>query len=759
MVSTAPATTAPEAARTRTVPRQDIQALRALAVGLVLVYHFRPDWLPGGYIGVDVFFVISGYLITSHLVREARTRGRISLASFWAARARRILPAALVTIAVTSAGTIAFLAPTQRAQITREALASVFYVQNWRLAADSVDYLAAENVASPFQHFWTLAVEEQFYLGWPLVVALALLVVGRVRARHGGADDAARLPRTLGLLFGILCLVSFAWGALAVAHRDPSAYFATTGRLWELGAGGLLSLLVIRRWSVATRGVLVVLGLGAILVASFRLSDQSPFPGLAALAPVLGTAAVIAAGAPVRTAAGELEDAGPLPGWTPLAAVPLAQWVGDRSYSIYLWHFPLVVVFLAAEGRPRVVEVLVLTLATAVLAAASYRWVEQPARRSRFLLARPPRTLVLAGVAMLATTAVVLACDRIGTSETSQHDELAESVTDEPHGGMLVPAATESADAGPSPETHEDPAGPTPPAEEVAVGLQDEKPDGTFQAELPEEPLIPTFWHDEVAIAPPPLDAGSDRDLTLPEDECNAERTSPVTPSCDRGDLASDTSIVLVGDSHARMLAAPLVHLAEEHGWHLRTYLHNSCPFSPTPRTREADGETVCTEPNAQVMSEILELDPELVVTTWFAASAFAAPDEEVPGAAGFAQYWNELEDAGSDVVVLRDIPNAPRDVVDCVVANYESPDVCGEPPESALRGSDVVEKALDLAPEADLVDLSPLFCTKDLCRYVVGGILTHRNRDHLTETWALSVEDHLEAALLEMLERREARS
>lgn len=687
MVSTSPATTVHDAARKRTVPRQDIQALRALAVGLVLVYHFRPDWVPGGFIGVDVFFVISGYLITSHLVREARSKGRVSLASFWAARARRILPAALVTIAVTITVTLAFLAPTQGAQLTREAIASIFYVQNWRLAADSVDYLAAENVASPFQHFWTLAVEEQFYLAWPLLVVLALVVsrrrgrtpAGHVRGGRRGEAADRRMLRVLATVFGVVCLASFAWSVVAVAGRDPSAFFVTTTRVWELGAGGLLSLVVVRARPVVVRGTLVVLGLAAILV-----------------------------------------------------------------------------VFLAVEGTPGLVEVAWLTVATAVLAAASFRWVEQPARRSPFLLARPSRTLALAGVAMLATTLVVLASDRIGTSETSAHDELAESVTDEPHGGMLDPSPSPPPpSAAPEPGTREEPPEPSP-TEQVVIGLQEEKSDGTFQATLPTEPLIPTFRHAEPAIAPPPLEAGADRDLTLPEDECNAERTSPVTPACDRGDLDSATKVVLVGDSHARMHAPPLVRLAEERGWHLRTYLHNSCPFSLTPRTREADGETVCTEPNAEVMSEILELEPDLVVTTWFAASEFYAPDEEVPGAQGFAQYWNTLEDAGTDVVVLRDIPNAPRDVVDCVVENYESPDVCAEPPSSALRGVELIETALDLAPDVDLVDLTPLFCTTEECRYVIGGILTHRNRDHVTETWALSITDHLETALLEVLERRE---
>src|SRR5690606_22642104 len=148
----------------------EVQALRALAVALVVVYHLRPDVLPGGYIGVDVFFVISGFLITGHMLREVRTTGRLRLGHFWANRARRILPASLLVVAVVLLATPVLMPITDWAEISRQGLASVLYVQNWALVGNAVDYLASDTAATPFQHFWSLAVEEQFYILWPLVV-------------------------------------------------------------------------------------------------------------------------------------------------------------------------------------------------------------------------------------------------------------------------------------------------------------------------------------------------------------------------------------------------------------------------------------------------------------------------------------------------------------------------------------------------------------------------------------------------------------
>ncbi|MDQ5808759.1 MAG: acyltransferase, partial [Actinomycetota bacterium] len=211
--------------------RSEIQALRGIAVLLVVVFHLWPSALPGGFVGVDVFFVISGFLITGQLVREVDRTGRVSLAGFWARRARRILPAALVVLAACALLTKAAVPETQWDQFFGEIVASAAYVENWHLAEAAVDYQAADDAPSPVRHFWSLSVEEQFYLVWPLLIVAALLAGRRW------------IPWTLGAVTA----ASFAWSLHETAADPAAAYFVTPTRAWEFGVGGLLALLPLTR--------------------------------------------------------------------------------------------------------------------------------------------------------------------------------------------------------------------------------------------------------------------------------------------------------------------------------------------------------------------------------------------------------------------------------------------------------------------------------------------------------------------------------
>ena len=352
--------------------RSEIQALRGIAVLLVVVYHLWPEALPGGFVGVDVFFVISGFLITGLLVRELDRTGRISLAGFWARRARRILPAALVVLAFCAVATEAVAPESQWEQFFGEIVASTAYVENWHLADAAVDYQALDDAPSPVRHFWSLSVEEQFYLVWPLLVLLAL-AVGR---------------RRLGLVLGAVTAASFGWALHKTASDPAAAYFVTPARAWEFGLGGLLALAPALKPSRA----LSAAGLAAIALAAFAFDAGTAFPGVAALLPVLGAAAVIAA----RSLS-----------FRPLDAL------GDISYSVYLWHWPLIVLWPGAGA--------VLLALTLLAGYASKVVVEDPVRR-----ARPRRTLTFAGAA--AGTAAVLMLASSGSSaldEQVQRDEVA----------------------------------------------------------------------------------------------------------------------------------------------------------------------------------------------------------------------------------------------------------------------------------------------------------------------------------------------
>jgi peptidoglycan/LPS O-acetylase OafA/YrhL len=381
--------------------RPDIQALRALAVGSVVLFHLWPNRLTGGYVGVDVFFVISGFLVTSHLLTEIRTTGGLRPLQFWARRLKRLQPAALLTLLITTVGIVRWVPRNIWHQFFTDIIGSTFDVENWVLAHNSVDYLASTNVPSPVQHYWTLSVEEQFYLGLPLVL-IAAVGVSRLLGLHRG--------RTLGAALGIVVAGSLAYSFWLTSTTPTVAYFSSFTRAWEFGCGSLLAMLAVRAGRRA-RQLAPWAGVGAIAVACLQFDDTTPFPGLAAALPVLGAAVCIWAGE-----GSVLEWAG---------RIPLVALVGRVSYAMYLWHWPLVVLVPYATGRPiRLTEKCLILVGSLVLAWASTRLVEEPIRFSpRLLGGRRPRVVVAwsalaMGVVLSAALLPTWAQHRLETAQT-----------------------------------------------------------------------------------------------------------------------------------------------------------------------------------------------------------------------------------------------------------------------------------------------------------------------------------------------------
>ena len=244
----------------------EVQALRTLAVGLVVLYHLWPARLPGGYIGVDVFFVISGFLIIAHLLREVERTGRVSLSTFWARRIRRLLPAAFTVLAASTAFTLFVLPPSVVENSLRQISAASVYVLNWLLATESVDYLDAANHATLVQHFWTLSVEEQFYIVTPLLIA-GTMGIGRLIARRRGvATNATHHRRSISIALLTVFVASLGYSVITTAVTQPFAFFDTFARAWEFAGGGLLAIFAasaphllprLRRSPLVTSGALV----------------------------------------------------------------------------------------------------------------------------------------------------------------------------------------------------------------------------------------------------------------------------------------------------------------------------------------------------------------------------------------------------------------------------------------------------------------------------------------------------------------------
>ncbi len=350
--------------------RPEIQALRAIAVGSVLLYHLWPKRLSGGYVGVDVFFVISGFLITSHLLREVDRSGKLRVGVFWARRARRLLPSSLIVLLATTVA-ISFVVPSsQWSRSLWDVIGSALYVENWRLAALSVDYLGANAAASPVQHFWTLSVEEQFYVALPLLLLVALWF-SRVARLNRRAVMAASI--------GVVALVSLFF-SVEQTPWSAAAYFTTHTRAWEFAVGALLAFVppLVHVKQLAT--IAGVLGIAAAVVF---FTDGTAFPGFAALLPVLGAALVLWAGRGTWLA------------WAGRVA-PVAV-VGRSSYAIYLWHWPMVVLVPYVTGETLTWPTKLVIAAVALLLAwlTTVLWEEPIRFSSRLLGGRRPRVVAM----------------------------------------------------------------------------------------------------------------------------------------------------------------------------------------------------------------------------------------------------------------------------------------------------------------------------------------------------------------------------
>jgi peptidoglycan/LPS O-acetylase OafA/YrhL len=356
--------------------RPDVEGLRAVAVLLVVLCHAGVPWLRGGFVGVDVFFVISGYLITGLLLREHERRGRISIAGFYARRVRRILPAAMLVIVVTLLIAHAWVnAFSYDGQYLDEAKWAAMFVANLHYGLLQTNYFAASNLtASPFLHFWSLAVEEQFYVVWPTLVIIAGFLARRW------------LRPTVFVLAVGATVASYLYSVHLVDSNLIWAYYSPLSRAWELGAGAIAAT-VARPTALLPRRLGVVLawaGLGAIAYAAVAFSASTSFPGIAALWPVLGALGVIVGGS---TGLGA--------GW--LLNLPPVRAIGRVSYGWYLLHYPPMILWTGisppgslqdVSGLP-VHERLLIAFVTLCIAFVMYYVLERPIRRSRFLARRP----------------------------------------------------------------------------------------------------------------------------------------------------------------------------------------------------------------------------------------------------------------------------------------------------------------------------------------------------------------------------------
>jgi peptidoglycan/LPS O-acetylase OafA/YrhL len=707
--------------------RPEVEGLRAIAVVLVLLYHAKLGSVSGGYIGVDVFFVLSGFLITSLLMRELATSGTVSLAGFWARRARRLLPASgLVVVATLIAGRL-LLDGLSQGDLARDALAACAFVANFRFLSVGTDYLAEGQATSPLLHFWSLAVEEQYYLVWP---GLMLLLVKYARLAR----------RSLVAVLGVMWVVSLVQCVQATTDEPMWAFFMLPARAWELLSGALLAVLGGSLWKGAHRlsTVLAYAGLGAIVGSALAYDDTTKFPGLAAVVPVIATVAVI--------------NAGSVGGASLLLRTAALQWIGARSYSIYLWHFPVLLLAEAKYGPLNGLTRGGLLLGAVALAALSYLLLENPVRFAPQLVASPARSLVMGASVALTGVAVAalilhnpprLATDAVAAVPTLV--TVAPPSTPAPEPGTATATTVASASTTAPPTTM-----PRPP---IADASHDNPPElaGLIAANLPLLQEATTTRNVPANMDPSLGDAKGD----LPQvyaDECILEVGESALKDCVYGNAAGSVTIVLFGDSHAAQWMPALHLVAVENEWRLIVHTKKACPSADIPTIKDPNG-TDCAVWRASVIAQIAELHPDLVVLSGYRYQAAPGTEGRTPD-----QVWRDgveltvakLVPVTEQVLLLGDSATPKYLIPYCLANNLNNVPNCMAARDEAIRPTRLgVEREVAEKYDADFIPTSDWLCTDTACPVIVGNVLMYRDDSHITATASEFLAPYVELALL----------
>lgn len=641
----------------------EVQGLRALAVLMVVSYHVWFGRISGG---VDVFLLVSAFLLTGQFTRRLESGRALELFKYWVHLFKRLLPMIVVTLLATLGATYVFLPESRWSSIFGQAWASLFYYQNWFLASEAVDYYATDHsVASPLQHFWSLSIQGQIFILWPLVFAAAALLA---RTFH------LRVRPLLIYIFGAIFASSLVFSIITTHNNQTFAYFDTRARLWEFALGSLLALVLpYLRLGRSARIALGWLGVVAMLACGLILQVGQQFPGYMALWPTLAAACVIVAGF-----TGSKYGADRF-----LSMKPLVK-LGDSSYALYLFHWPILVIFLVASGRDHAGPMagLAIVLVSILLAWALTRWLDTPLRRNKWIEQKRRRALtVVAACALLVS--LPLAGWQMHVSNVNK-SLLASASTNNPGAATLMPGYVDHADG--------------------------------------DAPLLPQF-------------SAVDADWPDFPGSCESDGEGLVN-RCSNGVSDGSKNVVVIGSSHAHVLNTPILAMAEKNKWAVTSITKGFCPLG----IDTAAGITQsCADFNKETLAEVLEMKPDLVVTTSTRTDAAPGVGERLDPS--WVDEVKKLNSAGIKVVALRDTPRFTQSVPNCLEKNPTDPSACAAQKSDLFSPSPLTDAVAAELPGTTFLDTTDYFCNEVTCPAVIGNVIVYKDGNHVTATYMKTLE------------------